>query len=266
MSTQDKTYAELFLRPLRECASYKPQLGGNTEEGVSVVEFTRLYGADPFYSWIGLNSPAMYAAHKAAGGITSIYRQLGIGCERLVRHILQDQFILTPEQVKWGYQIEKEGGGLATLTLDARVDTDHLSNRKAKGRVSSWLRAVGQEIGLPEKKTAILKGAVFEVRQGYKSADSKRQNADLRNALHAYSCDYLPVVMVVSSQINRTVQRRYKSSQISILVGTLEGPSTQNTFQFFQDVVGYDLRAFFERNQAILRTQVEAIILQLLSA
>jgi hypothetical protein len=34
-----------------------------------------MYGADPFCSWVGLDSPLMYAAHKAAGGMTSVYRQ-----------------------------------------------------------------------------------------------------------------------------------------------------------------------------------------------
>lgn len=30
----------------------------------------------------------MYAAHKAAGGMTSVYRQIGIGCERLFRKLV----------------------------------------------------------------------------------------------------------------------------------------------------------------------------------
>jgi hypothetical protein len=40
-----------------------------------------MYGADPFYHWVGLDSQLMYAAHKVAGGMTSIYRHLGIGCQ-----------------------------------------------------------------------------------------------------------------------------------------------------------------------------------------
>lgn len=50
-----------------------------------------------------------------------------------------------------------------------------------------------------------LKGAVFEVRQGYKSKDSKRQNADLDNATVAYSKSYLPVFTIFSSQIDNDI-------------------------------------------------------------
>jgi len=31
-----------------------------------------MYRSDPFYNWVGLDNPLMYAAHKAAGGMTSI--------------------------------------------------------------------------------------------------------------------------------------------------------------------------------------------------
>lgn len=47
-----------------------------------------------------------------------------------------------------------------------------------------------------------LKGAVFEVRQGYKSKDAKRQNADIANAAAAYTQAYLPCVVMLSSQID----------------------------------------------------------------
>ncbi|MCX6277959.1 MAG: hypothetical protein NT004_07665 [Bacteroidetes bacterium] len=80
----------------------------DNEDGVSLSGFLKLYGSDPFYSWIGLDSSLMYAAHKAAGGMTSV-RQ-------------------TPKN-----------------------------------------------------------GVVFEVRQGYKSKDSKRQNADIDNATVAWA-------------------------------------------------------------------------------
>ena len=68
-------------------------------------KFKATYGSDPFYSWIGLDLPLIYAAHKAAGGITSIYRQIGIGTERLFRVILRDSLGLSAEQATWEYQL-----------------------------------------------------------------------------------------------------------------------------------------------------------------
>lgn len=49
---------ELFITPLRECIDYKPHFGDNLrKEGFALSDFLDLYSQDPFYSWIGLNSP-----------------------------------------------------------------------------------------------------------------------------------------------------------------------------------------------------------------
>jgi len=49
---------ELFITLLRECIDYKPHFGDNLrKEGFALSDFLDLYSQDPFYSWIGLNSP-----------------------------------------------------------------------------------------------------------------------------------------------------------------------------------------------------------------
>ena len=75
----DKDYLAILTGYIRVCAKYKPKLGRGTKTGYDLDEFQRIYGSDPFYNWLGLDNPLMYAAHKAAGGMTSIYRQIGIG-------------------------------------------------------------------------------------------------------------------------------------------------------------------------------------------
>lgn len=47
----------------------------------------------------------MFAAHKAAGGMTSFYRQLGIASECLFRQVLSDQLALDADQVIWPYEL-----------------------------------------------------------------------------------------------------------------------------------------------------------------
>ena len=205
--TYDSTYLGILLNPLDECARHKPAFGRNDPKGVDIVQFRKLYGDDPLYRWIGLDSDLMYAAHKAAGGMTSIYRQLGIGCERLLRQIIMDY---------------------------------------SKSNINS------------------LNGAVFEIRQGYKSADSKRQNADLRFGMRARSDDdLLPVIMIVSTQVNKNVFQRYRDQRIHIMIGILKGDNS--TYDFFSDVIGYDLADFFHRNSAIIQKRFETIIKQLLT-
>src|SRR4051812_24016523 len=89
---RDERYLGVLLRAIRVSANYKPKLGQGGTEGVTSEEFEALHGADPFYRWMGLDSPLLYAAHKAAGGMTSVYRQIGRGCELIIRQILVDEF------------------------------------------------------------------------------------------------------------------------------------------------------------------------------
>lgn len=119
---RDERYFRLVADALRVCAAYKPMFGrGRKGGGLTLEQFQQMYQADPFYNWVGLYSPLMYAAHKAAGGMTSVYRQLGIGCQWLFRRILQDQLDLSAEQASWQYQVPGLGGKPRTLSLDGRI-------------------------------------------------------------------------------------------------------------------------------------------------
>lgn len=264
LQIKDKEYLNVLLDPIAECSSYRPAFGLQNEEGVSVDQFRQLYGNDPLYHWIGLDSDLMYAAHKAAGGMTSIYRQLGIGCERLLRTIIMDEYLLSEEQVAWSYQYDKGNGILATHTLDACIRTEDIQNSTKRKQFKAWLTSTALSIGLSNSVVNTLNGAAFEIRQGYKSADSKRQNADLRFGLRAYSDDsLLPVIAIVSTQASDVVCRRYRDSRLFVMLGTITG--NNSTFHFYKEVIGYDLSGFFERNTKHIREQFETIIRQLLN-
>jgi hypothetical protein len=261
---KDLEYLSILLDPIAECSSYRPAFGLQNEEGVSVVQFRQLYGSDPLYHWIGLDSDLMYAAHKAAGGMTSIYRQLGIGCERLLRTIIMNELALNEEQVGWSYQYDKGNGVLATHTLDACIKTAEIKNKEKNKLFRTWLTSTATSIGLSNQVANSLRGAAFEIRQGYKSADSKRQNADLRFGLRAYSDDsLLPVIAIVSTQASDVVCRRYRDSRLYVMLGTVNGPNS--TFSFYKNIVGYDLASLFERNTKYIREKFETIIRQLLN-
>ena len=112
-----------------------------------------------------------------------------------------------------------------------------------------------------------LTGVVFEVRQGYKSKDSKRQNADIANAASAYVKSYLPCVAVLSNQIDEDVLRRYRSASWVVVTGTvgIDDPLT-STYDFMRSVVGYDLGGFFGRNAATLQAAVAQVLQTLLDS
>ena len=111
-----------------------------------------------------------------------------------------------------------------------------------------------------------LTGAVFEVRQGYKSKDSKRQNADIANAATAYTKGYFPCAVVLSGQIDNDVLLRYRAEKWSVVTGVAgaENPVT-STWSFMKDVIGYDLAGFFRRNSSTLQGEVEAVLKALLA-
>ena len=264
-TARDARYVDIITAPIEISGNYLPRMGGGT--AVNFDQFSSLYGNDLFYHWMGLDSELMYAAHKAAGGMTSIYRQLGIGSERLVRAIFRDELALNEDQVKWKYEIVEGTGTVAktrTLSLDGRVESSEIGEPYAKQRVDEWIEHEKSilDIAVP------LRGSVFEIRQGYKSADSKRQNADLTNAAQAIGRGYLPVLFVMSSQMNAVVEARYRVGNWVVLKGTLaeQDTSSTSTFKFMEEVIGYNLAEFFQRNTGVLRSRTEEILTNLLEA
>ena len=263
--TREEKYFQILMTALRACTQYKPRFGQERKDALTLEHFKQMYGADPFYHWIGLDSSLMYAAHKAAGGITSIYRQLGIGSEWVFRSILQDSLNLTKEEASWSYQIS-DGSKSRILTLDGRIQFDHLRDSATRERVEQWANEVASKLLLSEEMRGQIRGVVFEVRQGYKSKDSKRQNADISNAVNAYTHLYIPVLLLFSTQIDQSLAKRYTLAKWLLLHGTTFGESISSTYVFCKEVLGYDLAGFFESYSQQLRTEFEAIVATLLEA
>ena len=263
----DKTYRKIVLEPIRVCAKYKPKFGQGKKEGLPLEAFQTLYQSDPFYNWLGLDNPLLYAAHKAAGGMTSIYRQIGIGCERLFRRILIDSLGITEIEATWWYERTTANGKKQKLYLDGRIPVDSVRNAEARERVANWIRRAAQEVGVRQTIIDDLTGVIFEVRQGYKSKDSKRQNADIANAVTAYVNAYLPCAVIFSNQIDGDIQHRYREEKWAIVTGTVgTDDDLRSTYAFSQQVLGYDLAGFFERNSKVLRKEVDRVLRSLLEA
>jgi hypothetical protein len=262
---RDKEYLDILVTALKVCAAYKPMFGQGKSGGLSLERFREMYGADPFYRWIGLDSPLMYAAHKAAGGMTSIYRQVGIGGQWVFNKVLQNSLGLTKEQADWKYEVPTNEGATRKLSLDGRIDLNDIADGMKRDRVQAWMLEAFKRLKIdPKTANAPTKGVVFEVRQGYKSKDSKRQNADLANAAHAYVQGYLPSVVLLSLQIDGDVAERYTEARWLLLVGSKGGATTESTYSFCRDVLGYDLAGFFERNSERLKAELEIVLATLL--
>lgn len=264
MTEREQQYVSIILDKIDVCRAYRPRFGQG--RSVSLNQFQQLHSADQFYNWFGLDNPLLYAAHKAAGGITSLYRQIGLGCEVLFREIIKDQLGLTNEESVWSYTVATTDGRKRTLSLDARICPSHIEDAVAKRRIEAWMTTACVAVGVEIDMAKTLRGIVFEVRQGYKSKDAKRQNADVANAGNAYRHAYLPVVAVFSNQIDSDVADRYRHAGWLLLRGTMVGGEVASTYSFVRDVLGYDLGAFFNRNSDRFRDAVLDVLDTLLGA
>ncbi|MBF0108206.1 MAG: hypothetical protein HQL76_03415 [Magnetococcales bacterium] len=254
------------MEPIRACANYTPKFGKGRGDGLSLPEFLTLYRSDPFYAWFGLDNPLMYAAHKAAGGMTSVYRQIGIGCEKLFRQVLCDHLGLSVEAVNWSYTVPTSGGKTRTLHLDGRVSLADIRNTSTRKRFHGWMEQAAAAAGVAKPVFASLAGVVFEIRQGYKSKDSKRQNADIANASIAYANAYLPCAVILSAQIDDDVLLRYRRDRWSVLIGIVgSNDSLESTYEFMAEIIGYDLAGFFQRNRVALRAEIDIVLRALLA-
>jgi len=258
----DKEYLEIILNRVLVCKEYRPAFGQGQK--VTLSKFQQLYGSDPFYSWFGLNDALVYAAHRAAGGMTSVYRQIGLGCGELFRKILRDTLGLNKSQVTWTYTTTTSSGRKRKLSLDGRIRLTDIPSEANRHTVSRWLTRAANNLEVMPAIVKALQGIVFEVRQGYKSKDSKRQNADISNAAAAYSQGYLPVLLVLSTQIDSNIVERYGRAKWLILQGQLVPSPLHSTYAFVKEITGYDLAGFFQRNSTILQTTITEILQALL--
>ena len=263
MKLQEKQYLETFLEPIRKCKNYKPKFGqGNNENGLSLNQFKHLYSSDPFYAWIGLDTDLMYSAHRSAGGMTSVYRQIGIGCERLFRAVLTDTTgYKDPEFATWSYSAQTRSGKSKKLSLDGRLELSEIKNQTVLANVQQWITDYCSDLSEVQKPG---KGIVFEVRQGYKSKDSKRQNADIDNATVAWANNYLPVFVIFSSQIDSDIILRYRNNRCGILIGTTNDTSQVSLYEFCNRILGYDLAGFFKRHTESIKTEIREVLETLL--
>jgi hypothetical protein len=162
----------------------------------------------------------------------------------------------------WSYTTKTSGGKEKTLSLDGRLGYNDIQNPILADHLKQWVRNYCKQLYIEQTPN---NGVVFEVRQGYKSKDSKRQNADIDNATVAWANGYLPIFTIFSAQIDSDIVLRYRNNRCGILIGSASEDNMISLFSFSNQVLGYDLAGFFARNSAIFKTEIENILITLLN-
>lgn len=163
LADRDDVYLQIIFNRLNICRSYKPKFGKGGE-GLDYQAFRQLYGGDVFYSWFGLDHTLMYSAHKVAGGITSVYRQIGFGSEELIRQILQDELGLTNMQSTWSYHTESSSGRRRRLKLDGRIAPHEVQDYERREIILDWMKRASTRLLLNHEIAKGIQGLVLEVR------------------------------------------------------------------------------------------------------
>ena len=165
MDRNESEYLETFLTPIRKSKEYRPKFGQGKKWTDSLYKSSRRY-IELIHSTLGLglDTDRMYSAQRAAGGMRPVYRQIGIGCERLFRAIVADSADYTaPEFATWSYSTKTPSGKTKTLSFDGRLMLSEIRNHTILENVQSWINIYCEglaEVTYPEN------GVVFEVRQG----------------------------------------------------------------------------------------------------
>ena len=245
-TTDDERYLAALIEPVQKSRHHRPRFG--TETRIDADSFRSMYGADLFYRTVGLSDPAVYAAHRAAGGMTSVYRQLGIGARDLVRAILADAFGMTTEEATWRVRGQD---------LGCVVSSDCWEETAPWYELYHWLARVGRGS----------RGVALEVRQGIKTGDARRQHSYVEaNAKDAVHRGLLPVLFLLSNQANERVIEGYRDAGWRVLMGDPAGTVEDSSYAFLRTVAGFDLAAFLERHAETISAEVGGIVHGLLDA
>jgi hypothetical protein len=71
-------------------------------------------------------------------------------------------------------------------------------------------------------------------------------------------------MMVLSSQINTIVLKRYQTAQLLVLVGILHDDPTISTYAFCERVLNYSLEDFFRTNSDFIKSEINNTLESLL--
>ena len=104
--------------------------------------------------------------------MTSIYRQIGIGCEAPFAEFSGFSG-LTYEDVKWSYTLPKSEGKTRTLYFRYRIPMEKVGDIYRRNIVKQWIRQAALRMEIEPKIAKSLTGIVFEIRQGYEVRTQK---------------------------------------------------------------------------------------------
>jgi hypothetical protein len=206
-------------------------------EGVQTKEdFARMLESDPAFAPFFLSTPKYIAARIGGNLITSLHRKLGDLYQALFLRLLEEQLQLPRSSL--------------ALTLEIEIN-----GRKRRRSTDGMIPHAALQPADRERLIALLDltkvGTAFEVRSCYQIGDSKRIQADYDMALALKAREIEPVMLIFcTTSLKSPVLRLGESWQLH------EGHAA---FEFVKKLTDFDLGAFLQQEQALIRPIMQSI-------
>jgi hypothetical protein len=202
-------------------------------------QFCELLGEDPAFCHFGFNDERYVTARVGGNLVTSLHRKLGDMYEEIFKYLLKLKFALADADLNFAVDVPI-GGRIQKRSTDGIVRTEFLEGIKLSGLRDD---VMGK------------KGLGFEVRSCYQIGDSKRIQADWDMALALEKQGFIPIMLIFCSTSLRSPCLRLSKSW-----NLFEGKAT---FEFIEELTGFDLYGFFAANHQVLSLTIDNIFAKL---
>lgn len=242
-----------LLSTLDRIIETKVEMIRQTYSEVAPKEVEKEIKSDALYGLLFRDISEFYVQSVLGGRITtSLHRNFGDIVEMSVREIFKSAFDLDDQLAQSSFtlkSIEKR----STRTTDVTLPYTALEE-KTVGR----LRAFHEQLCKRHRRDveglhATCKGVGYEVRQCYKSNDSKRRTADIDMSHLLANKGLAPVMLIFCSSSSASIIQDYnRLSKWLILEGTA-------AFEYVNDVTGFNYRAYLDSKIEKLAPQLRSL-------
>lgn len=237
MAIEEDKLIEIALRHLSLVKNYDPY--ANYEGVKTKTDFIKVIGADPAFKNVGFATEKYVLARIGGNLITSLHRKLGDMYEEMFQYMLRERYSVDTSDLHYSVEVAI-GGRSQTRSTDGLI-------RKSKFK--------GIKLPLLKENWTTSDGIAFELRSCYQIGDSKRIQADWDMSLALKEQNIVPVMLITCSTSLRSPVARLKRSW-----NLYEG---NETFEFINNLMGFDLLGFMSKNKNIISAPVNDLMANL---
>ncbi len=195
---------------------------------------------DALYGLLFKNISVFYAQSVLGGRITtSLHRNFGDIIEVSVREIFKHAYSLDDGLARSSFSIQSIEKR-STRTTDVSIPFEALTNAQEKSLRAYHVKLCGKHTPALLAQHGACRGLGYEVRQCYKSNDSKRRTADIDMSDLLFQNKIIPMMLIFCSSSSPSIIRDYRRLSKWMIV---EG---DDAFDYVREISGFDFRGYLD--------------------